>query len=194
MNTPTLNGIVRFKVIGQEALSKWAQKAITNALSVQDSPPEELRYQCRIATDARKNFERVELKGGETLTLNKNSSPQFGKNRDGLPYLTVTVIYSGDGESYRLRWVGKAVPTKMLDVAVKHDQGLAVAPATIGLDLAKAEVTASYSPDDVRRPARRDYRTENSKRGSRPEGGFTGMTRAKRRCQRWTVADSAASV
>lgn len=189
MNTPSFKGIVRFKVAGQKALPKWAQQAITNALNAAEAPPESLRFQCRIATDAKLNFERVELGSGETLTLNKRGNPQFGKNRDGLPYLTVTVVYSGDGESYRLRWIGDAVPPKMQSVAVKHDQGLSVAPVVIGLNLARAEVTPSYSANDVRHPTRRDYKRENGKRGKRPEGGFTGITRAKRRCARITESD-----
>lgn len=64
MNTPTLSGIVRFKVAGQKALPKWAQQAITNALSVQEAPPEALRFQCRIATDAKENFSDVALSNG----------------------------------------------------------------------------------------------------------------------------------
>lgn len=192
MNTPAFKGIVRFKVAGQKALPKWAQQAITNALNAAEAPPESLRFQCRIATDAKANFEHVELKDGETLTLNKRGNPQFGKNHEGKPYLTVTVIYSGDGESYRLRWVGDAVPPKMQEVAVKHDKGLSVAATTIGLNLEKAEVTPSYIPNDVRHPSRRNYKKENGKRGSRPEGGFTGRTRAKRRCARITESDLAA--
>lgn len=195
MNTPTFKGIVRFKVAGQKALPKWARQAITNALDAAEAPPESLRFQCRIATDARANFESVDLKDGETLTLNKRSNPQFGKNHQGKPYLTVTVIYSGDGESYRLRWVGDAVPPKMQEVAVKHDQGLSVAPVTIGLNLAKAEVTRSHAVKGPANPhtSQRDYKAEHARRQGKDHtpGGVTGIPRRSRRCARITERDLA---
>lgn len=143
MTITNLTGIVRFKVAGQEALSKWAQQALRNALKTTDAPPESLRFQCRIATDARENFNGLQLSDGSSLTVHPKSKPQFGKNRDGLAFLTVTVIHSLDGESYRLQWLGDKVPRKMQEVAVKHDLGLAAKSCTIGLDLASAVVTPS---------------------------------------------------
>ena len=188
MNTPTFNGIVRFKVAGQKALSKWAQQAIANALSVQESPPEALRFQCRIATDARENFAEVKLKDGGVLTLHPKSNPQFGKNHEGKVYLTVTVVYSITGETYRLRWIGPAVPPKMIDVAVKHDQGLAVKPAMVGLDLSKAEVTPTYKVGGGGRKHRstRNYKAEYARRkpGAGVEGGVSGRPRPVRNCHR----------
>lgn len=193
MNTPTFKGLVRFKVAGQKALPKWAQQAITNALAVQETPPESLRFQCRIATDAKANFERVDLADGESLSLSAKGSPQFGKNHEGKPYLTVTVIYSGDGQSYRLRWLGAAVPPKMTEVAVKHDRGLDVRPTTVGLDLAKAEVTPTWRANSQRGPAKgRDYKAEVARRRELRAQGADRPKR-KRRCARITEADLATS-
>ena len=196
MNTPTFNGIVRFKVAGQKALAKWAQQAIANALAVQETPPESLRFQCRIATDARENFAEVNLKDGGKLTLHPKSNPQFGKNHEGKVYLTVTVQYSITGETYRLRWIGDAVPSKMVDVAVQHDQGLSVRPTTIGLDLAKAEVTPTYKVGGGGRKHRsvRDYKAEYARRsaGEGVEGGISGIPRRVRRCHRPGEADRVA--
>lgn len=195
MNTPTFEGIVRFKVAGQKALPKWAQQAITNALAVQEAPPEALRFQCRIATDAKENFADVKLDNGERLALSAKGSPQFGKNSDGLPYLTVTVIYSGDGESYRLRWIGNAVPPKMQEVAVMHDKGLAVRATTVGLDLAKAEVTPSHRAKGMPHPSQRNYKAENALRGDSigKRGGVSNKPRRRRTCARITESDLATS-
>lgn len=184
MTTPTFNGRVRFKIAGQEALSKWAQEAIRNALESADAPPESLRFQCRIATDARENFKTIELDGGETLTLSPKGNPQFGKNRDGHPYLTVTLVYSGDGLSYRFRWLGDAVPSKMQQVAVKHDKGQSVRATTVGLDLARAEVTPSWKVNGkTSPPTARDWAQERQRKGS------SGIKRSPRRCGRITDAD-----
>jgi hypothetical protein len=181
MTIPQLRGIVKFNVQGQEALPKWMQTAIQNALAVSESPPESLRYQCRIATDAHENFKNLTLENGETLRLH-NAKPQFGRNHDGKPYLTVTMIYSGDGLGYRIRWIGANVPTKMVDVAIKHDKGLAVAPTTIGLDLTKAEVTPSWKVQGRSGP--RDY-SQRVKQATENPG-----THRKRHCARVTETDA----
>lgn len=144
MNTiPNLVGTIPFRVHGQKALSKFQQEVNARFIAMGGEMPESLRFQCRIATDARENFARIDLPDGETLTLHPKAAPQFGKNRDGHAFLTVTLKYSGDGRGYRFRWIGQNVPRKMQEVAVKHDQGKYVAATTVPLDLAAAEVTPS---------------------------------------------------
>lgn len=190
MTLTKTSGIVRFNVAGQEALGKWAQTAIQNALDSADGPPESLRFQCRIATDARENFKIINLPDGETLTLHPKANPQFGKNRDGHAFLTTTMIYSGDGLGYRLRWIGNDVPLKMQEVAVKHDKGLAVKPTVIGLDLSKAEITPSWKVNGYKGPdaeaQRSRARREAGKIGPRNDGK---AKRGKRTCARLTDAD-----
>lgn len=185
MSTPNISGTVRFNVEGQKAYPKWAQEAIQNALKSQEAPPESLRFQCRIATDARENFREIKLKDGETLRLHPKSHPQFGKNHKGHPYLTATMTYSGDGENYTIKWVGDAVPTKMQEIAVKHDKGLSVRATTVGLELEKAIITPAWkahkngsrTPESVIQDARK--RRANNR----------GRTPKKRTCARMTDRD-----
>lgn len=191
MTLTQLSGKINFKVAGQTALGKWAQTAIQNALESADAPPESLRFQCRIATDARENFALIELPDGETLTLSPKAQPQFGKNRDGHAFLTTTLIYSGDGLGYRFRWLGNDVPQKMQEVAVKHDKGLAVAPATIALDLSKAEITPSWKVSGHAGPysATRNNAQEVARAAERKAAGKPKVTRSKRNCARLTEGD-----
>lgn len=191
MTLTQLTGTVPFKVEGQVALGKWAQTAIQTALESADAPPESLRFQCRIATDARENFARIELPNGETLTLHPKARPQFGKNRDGHAFLTATLIYSGDGLGYRLRWIGNDVPQKMQEVAVKHDKGMAVKPAVVKLDLSKAEITPSWKAHGYKGPQAEALRSQ-----ARREAGKIASwdhdrkaKRGKRTCARLTDAD-----
>lgn len=190
MTLEALAGRIRFQVQGQTALPKWQQTALRDALARNDSPPEELRFQCRMATDARDNFALITPDNGETLRLHYKAQPQFGKNREGLAYLTVTMVYSGDGQSYCLKWVGDAVPRKMQEIAVKHDQGLSVRPCTIALDLAAAEIKPSYKQNGhPAPPSARDFNKEAEAARIRKEQGKPKITRAKRTCARLTQAD-----
>lgn len=191
MTTPDFAGLVRFKVAGQEALSKWAQEALKNALESADAPPESLRFQCRIATDAKTVFKEIALEDGTSLTLHPKAQPQFGKNRDGHPYLTVTLVHSADGEAYRFRWIGNAVPKKMQEVAVKHDLGKSVRTSTVGLDLSAAEVTPAARAYGNPHKSERDYKAEyERKKGSEGvKGGVSGKPRGARRCGRITESD-----
>lgn len=143
--TLALRGTVKFRIAGQEAMPKWQQTAVRNALAAEVSPPNELRFQCRIATDARENFAHVPLDDGSALNLHPKSKPQFGKDRNGEPYLTVVVIHDKTGQSFRLTWRGINVPRKMQEVAVKHDKGLRVAPCVVAIKLQNAEIAESVN-------------------------------------------------
>ena len=185
MNTyiDNLTGIIPFNVEAQDALPKWQQIALTDALARNDSAPKALRFQCRIATDARTVFESVTLDDGETLTLHPKAKPQFGKDRDGHAFLTVTLRYSKDGKGYRFRWVGDAVPRKMQQVAVKHDQGKAVRATTIPLDLAAATVTPAWKAagrtgqqrkdESKAKVSRATYEARRKANGGRPLTHYT---------------------
>ena len=190
-NSPitALSGVVGFKVAGQKADPKWKQTMLKEMIKLGTAPTEALRFQCRIATDARENFEKIELADGETLTLHPKARPQFGKNRDGKAFLTATMIYSGDGKSYRLSWVGESVPRKMQEVAVKHDQGLAVRAATIPLDLANAKVTLSAQAHrNVGAPSRTPEALRDHQRAIR-SGKHVPKKRGPRTCSRLTDED-----
>lgn len=190
MTLETIGGIVRFKVEGQRALPKWQRTALADAMGKLAAPPESLRFQCRIATDAQKNLALITLRDGETLTLHHSSRPQFGKDRNGLAYLTVTMTYSGDGENYTLRWIGDAVPPKMKEVAVMHDKGEAVSPTTIGLDLGAAVVVPAWKSEHKKGPSSstRDHKAELVRRKELREAG-TDRSRSPRSCARLTDAD-----
>lgn len=139
----SLAGIVRFSIKGQEARPAWERKMLANALNNGQGAPNDLRFQCRIAQDARENFESIQIPGGGTLSIHPKSKPQFGRDRNGMPYLTVVLVDSRDGESYKVRWLGDAVPRKMQEVAVKHDEGKRVAAARVALRWENAEITPS---------------------------------------------------
>lgn len=189
---PNLTGTIPFRVQGQKALPKFQQELNRRFIEMGGQMPEELRFQCRIASDARDNFRHIDLPGGETLTLHPKAKPQFGLNRDGLAYLTATLKYSGDGMGYRFRWIGQHVPHKMQQVAVKHDLGKYVPATTIPLDLAAAEVTlareVNNSPGTT--PAQKKayeerFQAKHGKKRAKEK-------RAPRSCARITEADLAA--
>jgi len=190
MTIPQLTGIIKFKVEGQSALPKWMQTALADALDKADAPPESLRFQCRIATDAQKNLALVKLASGETLTLHPIARPQFGKDNKGHAYLTATMTYSGDGENYTLRWIGDAVPSKMQEVAVKHDKGLAVSPTTIALDLSAAQVAPAWKVQNKPGPSAlvRDHKAERARKKEIEAAGAV-RKRGPRSCARLTDAD-----
>ena len=139
-------GIVRFRIKGQEARAPWERKMLAAALNNGDGAPNDLRFQCRIAQDARENFADIQVPGG-TLSIHGRSKPQFGRTSNGEAYLTVVLVDSRDGESYKYRWTGDAVPLKMQQVAVKHDEGKKVSPTTVALRWDAAEVTRSDHAD-----------------------------------------------
>lgn len=143
MNNLNLTGSVRFVIKGQEARPSWERKALARAISNGEGAPNDLRFQCRIAQDARENFADVPIPGGGTLSIHPKSKPQFGRDRNGQAYLTVVLVDSRDGQSYKVRWLGEAVPRKMQEVAVKHDEGKRVATTRVGLRWDAAEITPS---------------------------------------------------
>ena len=194
MNTiPNLTGTIPFRVAGQKALPKFQQELNRRFIEMGGEMPEELRFQCRIATDARENFRHIDLPDGETLTLHPKAKPQFGLNRDGLPYLTATLKYSANGLGYRFRWIGTNVPRRMQEVAVKHDLGKYVAAVTIPLDLADAEVTLAREVNNTpgttaaqKRAYEARYQAKHGKK--RPK-----EKRAPRTCARITEATISAA-
>lgn len=193
MNTKlSLTGILNVRVEGQKALSTFQQEMNKRFIAMGGEMPESLRYQCRIASDANAAFERVDLPDGEVLTLHPKAKSQFGKNRDGLAFLTVTVTYSGDGKAYRLRWIGQNVPKKMQSIAVKHDEGKYVASTTVPLDLGAAEVTVSKNGHGRgRTPAHaRAYEDRFEKMYGAPRHVVRAeKKRTERHCGRLTAAD-----
>lgn len=188
--TPQFSGIIKFKVEGQKALPPFQQELNRRFIAMGGEMPEALRYQCRIAQDARTNFEKVELDNGEILSLHPNVGPQFGKNAHGQPYLTATFTYSGDGESYRVNWTGHAVPDEMTQVAVKHDLGKYVPRKTILLDLSKADVRPTWKRHGKsRKPGNRDYAAEESRR-TKPAAQRRREAKVRtRHCARYTAED-----
>lgn len=140
----TVKGDIQFPIKGQKALPKWLQENLTKALDT-GSAPESLRFQCRVAMDAREVFSKVDLNDGETFTLHGKALPQFGKNLRGLAYLTVTGTYSGDGRDYTVTWTGDAIPREMQLAAVKHDEGRYVKRVIVHLRWEDAKIVPSTS-------------------------------------------------
>lgn len=185
---------IRFKVQGQQALPKWQRDAIKRGLESEAGPPESLRFQCRIATDAIENLQDVELSDGSRLKLHHKARPQFGKNRDGLPYLTATLVHDVTGDSFRVQWVGEAVPIAMQRTAVAHDEGRKVPRRVIALDLSEATITPSHRTRHGSRVHRkdRDPKAEKARRRElRAQGIAPRRRRSRRTCGRLTADDVA---
>lgn len=169
-----LAGVIRFAVKGQQARSSWERKYLSQAINGGDGAPNDLRFQCRIAQDARENFAHIDLPSGDGfLSIHPKAKPQFGRDASGRAYLTVVLVDSRDGESYKVRWVGDSVPRKMQEVAVKHDEGKRVGATRIALRWEDAEITRS---EHSARP-RHDL-TENGEIRQRPDGRTGGPKRS----------------
>lgn len=170
----TLTGVVKFSIKGQEARPAWERKMLSNALNNGQGAPNDLRFQCRIAQDARENFASIPIPGG-SLSIHQKSKPQFGRDRNGNAYLTVVLVDSRDGQSYKVRWIGDAVPRKMQEVAVKHDEGKRVAATRVALRWQDAEITPS---EHVNRRGRNDLDGDGIIR-VRPDGRTGGPKRSR---------------
>lgn len=187
---PDITGTINFRVEGQKALPPFQQELNRRFIAMGGEMPESLRYQCRIAQDARNNFATINLDNGETLTLHPNVGPQFGKNAHGQVYLTATFTYSGDGQTYRVNWTGTAVPKEMAEVAVRHDLGKHVPRKVIRLDLANADIRPTWRRHGRSRiPANRDYAAEEARRGKTPEERRKAAKARPRHCARYTAED-----
>lgn len=167
----SLKGVIRFAIKGQDARLPWERKALAKAIIDGGGAPNDLRFQCRVAQDARDVFAEIPVKGG-VLTIHQKSKPQFGRDQSGRPYLTVVLVDSRDGESYKVRWLGDAIPRKMQEVAVKHDEGKRVSATRVALRWEDAEITRS---EHVSRP-RHDV-TEAGEMRKRPDGKTGGTKR-----------------
>ena len=176
-----------FKVKGQKELPKWQREAIRRGLESESGPPESLRFQCRIATDANENFEGFKAMDGGTFTVHQNARSQFGKDHNDLPYLTVTVTHTGTGESYKVRWEGDAVPVAMQKTAVAHDEGRSVAAKQIALDFNKAKITTAHRANS--HPRERDNAKEWERREELRAAGIEPKRRRSRHCGRLTSSD-----
>ena len=183
-----ISGTVDFAVKGQAQLPKWQREAIANGLKSEYGPPESLRFNCRMAEDARENFKEIIDDQERVWTLHPNGNPQFGRNVRGEPYLTVT-LQDEAGDGYKFRWAGDAVPKRMAELAVRHDEGREVAPSTIRLSLARAEVAPSHQSAKVPYRKDRDNSAEWKRRKALRESGEAPRKRAPRKCGRITRDD-----
>lgn len=170
-----LSGVIRFAVKGQQARESWERKLLAKVINGGVGAPNDLRYQCRIAQDARENFANIPIAGGGHLSVHPKSKPQFGRDQSGRAYLTVVLVDSRDGESYKVRWVGDAVPRKMQEVAVKHDEGRRVGATRVALRWEDAEITRSeHTPRRRRESAGTPARRESAKTTGEPRSRSAG--------------------
>lgn len=174
-----VTGKIGINIKGQEALNRWQREALKNYLDGGRGAAQELRFTCRIAQDVNEAFEKVGLDDGSTLTLNPKGKAQFGRNAKGNPYLTVGVIWDGDGAPYRVHWEGAAVPLKMQRTAVRHDEGKKVARTQVSVDLSKATIT----------PVRHDLQHDGTKAPRKPAKTGPKLTRRSRNHDRLCRAD-----
>lgn len=157
MTTATaIRGNVTVAVKGQPARARWEQKLMQKGMDEGMGASQELRFVCRIAQDANEAFEIIEDAEGNVWTINPKAKAQFGRNSRGLAYLTVGLINEATDERVRLTWEGDAVPSKMKEVAVKHDEGKRVAATRIRLRL-----------QDADRKVLHDRRTDEEKQAGR---------------------------
>lgn len=190
MTDTAFDAKIRFKIKGQSALAKWQQEAIKRGLDSPTGPPEALRFNCRIAQDAKENFADIPLADGTFLRLDpRGVQPQFGKNRNGDAYLTVTLTHSGSGDSFKVQWIGDAVPEAMKTTAVMHDEGRKVGAKTVLLDLSKARVTPVHEVTGNKLKTKRDIAAEQARRAELRAAGIPKQKRSKRHCDRLTSAD-----
>ncbi len=173
-----MTGVLRFNIKGREARLPWERKALKKAIVDGGGAPNDLRFQCQVARDAREVFKTIEIPGGGTLSIHQKAKPQFGRDGKGLPYLTVTLVDSRDGQSYKVRWSGEAVPRKMQELAVKHDEGRKVSATRVALRWEDAEITPSSHTDNTKRVGRKDVGPDGEVR-LRPDGTKWG-TRTRR--------------
>lgn len=171
-----MKGKIKFDIAGQEALPKAMQNLLRKALDNGDGADQSLRHQCRIAEDAKRVFAGIEIAGDE-YSINPKATPQFGRDYHGLAYLTVSLIRKSDDSRVQIRWEGEAVPRKMQEVAVKHDEGRKVAPTVVSLDLGAATIREV----DQRTPAREAAKRNYEQRQRETNGGVPRTTLASRK-------------
>lgn len=137
-------GTVKVPVSATAARPEWERKLLLAALANGEGASKQLRYVCRIAMDANEAFARIMVRKGDRAIeyrLDPQTKAQFGRNKRDLPFLTLGLVNQETGDKYQLNWEGDNVPLKMQELAVRHDEGVAVRACTISLDLQKARVT-----------------------------------------------------
>lgn len=149
-----LDGKISIRVKPQAKRDAWVQKIIDEQIKLGNGAPQALRYQCRIAQDT---MEALKAELPAPLKLNPRSTPQFGETYTGLPYLSFGLINEETEQRFNIRWEGDNVPRKMVEVAVKHDQGRATRAAVVKLDFSKAKVF-----EVTQKEYKRDSRTSHS--------------------------------
>lgn len=158
MTNIEFGGGLRIDIAGQ-ALSKAHQAIIQKALATGMQQDERVvRYSCRIAQDANAAIAAgiVDNQGGLWMP-NPNARAQFGKAHDGEPFLSFGVLNESTGKRRSIRFVGDSVPTKMMEVAVRHDEGRDVRPTSITLNMSNALVYETGNKDGKGR-AKKDKR------------------------------------
>lgn len=163
MSTTQLRGRVVVAVQGQTAQPAWMQNLLKKALDQGNGADQELRFTCRIAQDAKTAFAHITDGDGTEWTLNPKAAPQFGRNGRGNAYLTLGLINEATGERVRLTWEGDDVPSKMKEVAVKHDEGKRVGATRIALNLEAAKVAIVQERTEADRNRARRYEAKTKR-------------------------------
>lgn len=163
MTTTELKGRVVVAVQGQSAQPAWMQNLLKKALDSGNGADQELRFTCRIAQDAKTAFSRITTADGEEWALNPKAAPQFGRNGRGNAYLTLGLIHEETGVRVRLTWEGDVVPSKMKEVAVKHDEGKRVGATRIALKLEEAEIVEIEARTESDRNRARRYEAKSQR-------------------------------
>lgn len=146
-------GTLTINVKAQPKREGWIQEIIDTQLRDGQGAPKSLRYQCRIALDTGAALE--DFVSDLPLSINPSSKPQFGESATGLPYLSFGLV-TDSGDRIQVKWEGDDVPKKLVEAAVKHDQGKATRAFTYELDFAKAKVY-----EVTKKPKNQDQRTNH---------------------------------
>lgn len=121
------------------------RKAFNDGVNI----PKALWYQCRVAEDLKDALGEGILVNDELYRPNSHSTPFFGKNVRGKASLVFGLVRDSDGAKFSFKWQGDVVPRRLLELAVKHDEGVRAPKATVTLNFDDAEV---WETNDVNKP------------------------------------------
>jgi hypothetical protein len=139
MSNNLFHGKLTITIPEQIGLTSAQRSMIRESYGDGQDLPQKVRYACAIAEAMNETIKDGIEVGGQIHLPNPKVRAQFGKNRKGLPYLTVGLI-DPDGKTWTLTWQGGDVPVKMAVTALKHDQGKRTKTIAIPLTLEGATV------------------------------------------------------
>lgn len=170
-NNDIFDCVIDIRVKGQGAKPAWEQKMLAKALEggVNNSEgAQSLRKTCRIAEDMNAALADGIVVGDRLYGLNPRNKSQFGRNREGDPFLTTGVVDAETGQRLTLTWSGVNVPLRMVEAAVKHDAGKRIGERVVPLDFGMAVVHETGNKDGNGRAKRDGRRNHDTDKNGKP--------------------------